>query len=301
MRFKKLLFIVISLLIITAIFYYLNYFTWNPKITVPFESGQPTNTDFIDLSSFNPFYLQKGLELDFIPDSNPRIIKTAVIPHHLLPFFIHADFFKRLQLQKPTNVILIGPNHPNMGDYSVITTTSNFKSMYGQSNTDPGLVKSLITEIKWAGEDTQVLSKEHSVTELIPYFHFYLPNTTITPFILKPGITEENLDKFYEQISINIKENTVVVFSIDFSHYLDSYQAREHDSQTLKALQNNDYSTVLSMGNNNVDSPESLGLFLNFTKGAFNDSCEIMQNTNSGEIVKEPFKSTTSYFYILCY
>ena len=92
-------------------------------------------------------------------------IKGGIVPHHLVAGFMPATFFNSLQKQKPSVIVLIGPNHFSRGQGKVITTMRDWKTIYGVVKTDTNLVKKLSS--LFVEED--VIAEEHSVYSLIPF------------------------------------------------------------------------------------------------------------------------------------
>jgi hypothetical protein len=74
-------------------------------------------------------------------------IKGGIVPHHLLPSYIVADFFKHIAHQKPKTLILIGPNHYEKGTLMLLQAPINGKLFTEQSNLILILFKNLLTNI----------------------------------------------------------------------------------------------------------------------------------------------------------
>ena len=84
-------------------------------------------------------------------------IKAGIIPHHGLASFIIADFFNLLIDQDPSTVVLIGPNHYEVGKYPAITS-------YSVRNTSGGSVPVNMEIVASTGVHIAGLAKLQSFT-----------------------------------------------------------------------------------------------------------------------------------------
>lgn len=94
---------------------------------------------------------------------------------------------------------------------------------------------------------------------------------------------------------------TVFVASVDFSHYLPAAKAREKDKETLKILKSFNYDKLYSLNNDYVDSPKSVGILFSIMQSLGKHDFSVLNNTNSGDILKDDLVPTTSYFEIAFY
>lgn len=228
-------------------------------------------------------------------------IAGGIIPHHLLASNIIADFFSRLAVQKPTTVILIGPNHYEKGDDDVLSSDFRWQTPFGVVSPD---IK-IITELKnksFLQIDNAIAEKEHSVAGIMPFIKYYVPDAVVVPLIIKSGLSLEKINLLATSIA-QFKGNVVVIASVDFSHYLNSAEAQTNDAESLLALRQYDFERLLSFRTNNehLDSPASIVLLLKTMQQKGTTQSEILQHTNSGIIQNKPFQQTTSYFGIAYY
>lgn len=221
----------------------------------------------------------------------------GIIPHHLLAGFIIADYFNYLRAHQPRTIILLGPNHFEKGE-KVIGGFYDWKTPFGVVETDQELARNfqkngLITI------DEEVLGSEHSIGNIMPFLKYYLPQTKIVPIVLRRNISLEQIQLMADELSKSLDGKTILVASIDFSHYLKLEEAEEKDKETLKAMENFNFRKILSFNNDYLDSPASLAVLLTAMKNQEKTDFFILHNTNSGEILKEASMPTTSYFSLV--
>lgn len=228
-------------------------------------------------------------------------MKAGVVPHHLLASFQIADFFQGLSFGNIHTVILIGPNHYERGNYKIISSEYEWNTPFGKVEPDRKIIGELERK-KIIQIHPEVIEKEHSLGGIIPFLKYYLPEARVVPLALSAKNKEQDMELFAEELKRYAKEEGVVlVASIDFSHYLSSFDAEKRDEETLKAIRNRQYRTITLFNNDYLDSPPSL---ISLMKAAENLSLhgpEIIHHTNSGSMTGSKFEKTTSHISLYYY
>lgn len=134
-------------------------------------------------------------------------IEGIIVPHHLLVSkFIDETYSKVSQnLPDTENIILISLNHFNSG-FSYIQ-------------------KPKLSEIS-----------DHGITAQIPFIEKYFPKAKIFPVIIKAVAPQNRLDLLITKLSELDPQKTLVIASIDFSHYIDEDLALKKDTATIDWL-----------------------------------------------------------------
>ncbi|MEK7084593.1 MAG: AmmeMemoRadiSam system protein B, partial [Patescibacteria group bacterium] len=179
-----------------------------------------------------------------------RII-AALVPHHLIAGTELATIFKLLQSKEYTRVFLIGPNHYDAGQANILTATLHVETPFGR--------ETMNRWIPYPEIAPELLAHEHSIMGMMPYVSYYL-NADTQPFILKAKTSPQEIGALAESIAAVMDEKTILIFSIDFSHYLPKDVAEKNDRVTAQALLAMDEDLVYDMSNDYVDSPPSLAL-----------------------------------------
>lgn len=227
-------------------------------------------------------------------------ISGGIIPHHLLPGFIIADFFNRLSKQNPKTIILIGPNHYESGDYKVLSSLYGWETPFGIVEPNEQIIQELVKN-KLVKIDELDLPKDHVMTGIIPFIKYYLPETKVVPLLLSSFMTEEDARTLSYNLSKYISNDIVVIASVDFSHYLTSPLAQEKDKITLELMKKLYYKQIFSLNNDYLDSPPSIATLLMTMQSLGATKTDLLYHTNSGEIQRNNSIETTSYFSIAYY
>jgi len=227
-------------------------------------------------------------------------ISGGIIPHHLFPGFIIADFFSRLSKQNPTTIILIGPNHYERGNYKVISSLYGWETPFGIVEPNKQIIQRLIADNLISIDETS-LPKDQAVAGIMPFIKYYLSNTKIVPLLLSGFMTKKDVQMLSNKLKRYVSQDTIIVAAVDFSHYLTNRQAQEKDKITIEAIKTLIYDKLLSLNNDYLDSPSSIATILMTMQTLSSTQMKILYHTNSGEMQKNDSIETTSYFSIIYY
>ncbi|KNY28114.1 AmmeMemoRadiSam system protein B [Pseudobacteroides cellulosolvens] len=272
--------------------------TKDPERGVP-EIGTkdtPIIKDMIRCIYYNDAEFMQSIRIANKQESYKGDIVGGIVPHHLLACDLIASFFKTVSNGNYDCVVVIGPNHKREGNQMLNTALESWSTPFGVLEPDDNLIKR-ITGIKTSESKTRLLEVEHSVSSIVPYIKYYLPDAKIVPVILHGNYgMKKSIElghKIYSSIS---QKKALVIASVDFSHYLTPEKADKMDEITLRALKSWDINAISQMTNDNMDSPPSIMTFLTVMKDAGTDGLRLLGHDNSARIAKTYSDSTTSYF-----
>lgn len=249
--------------------------------------------EFFDEKTFN-----EGINRARInKKSLPYHAAGGIIPHHLLAGFIIADFFDRLSSQKPTTIILLGPNHDEKGNFKALTSLYSWDTPSGIVAPDDSIINTLI-DYNLVKVNEEILPSDHSLSGIMPFIKYYAPDTKVVPILLSGGLTKDESEVLANRLSTFVTKDVIVVASVDFSHYLTSGQAKEKDETTFQVIRNFDYRRLYLLNNDYFDSPSSVGIFLMMMQKLGTTKMDLLYHVNSGELQKDEYIQTTSYFSI---
>jgi AmmeMemoRadiSam system protein B len=225
-------------------------------------------------------------------DSN---IKGGIVPHHLLPSFIIADFFSRLSVEEVETIILVGPNHYERGDANVITSKYNWENPFGTLKPNIDIINDLEKK-QLLKINEEVLPLDHSMTSILPFIQYYLPEAKVVPLILSNEIKEGEITVLAKELQGYIQNKKIIILaSVDFSHYLTNFEAKEKNIESLRAIEKRSYDELFSFGNDHMDSPASVALVLKTMDAINANKMTVLHDTNSGEMLGDNFSQITSY------
>lgn len=230
------------------------------------------------------------------PDTGPTSgpLAGGLVPHHNLAAANLSAFFLELEAQPPETVIVVGPNHENLGQH-VITGRYGWATPYGRVDPDLELIRQL-SESGIATVDDHALSREHAIGALMPYLKYHAADTLVVPLILHSDLTREQIERLADRLAPYLTPNRLLIGSVDFSHYLTRSEAEEKDRVTLDAILRHDLAAIRQMNNDYVDSPPSLILLMLLMERLGATGPEILAHTNSGILLGSDLMETTSYF-----
>jgi poly-gamma-glutamate synthesis protein (capsule biosynthesis protein) len=220
-------------------------------------------------------------------------IYGGIVSHHLITSPEIASFFFNLKQQSPQTVVIIGPNHFNAGNANISISAYPYKTPWGTVYPENDYVSELIkSRAVYNNEDA--FTREHSISALVSFVSYYLPNTKIVPIIIKKGTKREDIDKLAQNLDLILSEDDIVVASVDFSHHLDQNSAEFHDKMSVDAIGSFDYDRVLK---SEIDSPASINVLLKYLEGRGKQKM-VYKNINSADISKDAFsEDVTSYVF----
>lgn len=234
------------------------------------------------------------------PFDNTSPIIGGVVPHHLLAANMIAEFFQLISQDPPATIVVIAPNHRRIGMTGLHTSSLDWRTSFGILEADRELVSSLIDNLG-AAENDSLMELEHSISGLVPYIRYYLPDTKIVPILLHGNYSAADSEKLGEHLAETVQDNPeiMVIASIDFSHYLDTDTADRMDEITLKAIEARDTQVIIRMGNDNIDSPPSILTLLSIMDRLGAEGPLVTGHSNSFIIAGGGADYTTSYYTML--
>lgn len=230
-----------------------------------------------------------------------RNIIAGVIPHHAVGSELISDFFIRAQKTNPKRIILLGPSHFELQSSRIFTADVDWESGGRTLQTESSLVHTFISN-KLGVVDTGIVKQEHAITTLIPYVSYYLPDASVFSIVITPNVPISQLDLVSDMLAKKIGKNTLLVASVDFSHYLDSEQATTNDALTLDVIQRKDWEQLLRLNSDYLDGPKVLYVLFETMRKVGKNNIELLGHSNSKEILgTKDSQGVTSYFELGIY
>jgi poly-gamma-glutamate synthesis protein (capsule biosynthesis protein) len=268
-----------------------------------------TRKNYISLFSILIIFLSIVLILNFIDtlevfasdSGNKQDIVSGVVPHHLLAKDIMEDFFSYISSrEKPKTIVILSPDHFQSG---ILMESNSFITIglkgddkkFNNLKVDTLLWGKLFKENKMALNNSAVIA-EHGVTVLLTYIKKYFPETNILPILIPADITKERVEQLVKTIDENTLLDTIVVASVDFSHYLPSRAADLHDTKSIRVLLNFEEENFKNI---EVDCWQALYAARLFAKLRQRETPHIIAHKNSVDFLNLELEETTSYFSVV--
>ncbi len=205
--------------------------------------------------------------------------KILIVPHAGYSYSgqVAAYSFKQLEGLAIKRVIIIGPSHHFPVSGLILSAATHWQ-------TPLGLVKVADINQELANEkdfevSDQVYTPEHSLELEIPFLQKVLPEAEIMPIIVGQLSNSQQSD-FAEVLSRYLDSQTVLVVSVDLSHYHPYDEAVALDNQSIKHILNLDSEGILA---DEIDAPWALSAVLKLAKQKAWQP-ELLKYANSGDV-----------------
>ena len=218
-------------------------------------------------------------------------ISGAVIPHHDIVKSQRENFIKMISssVTSPDTIILVGPNHSNVGKSNTQITDVTWQTIAGRLEPDLDIINSIGFPIEPAS-----FQNEHSIFLIVGELRKYFPTSEIVPLIFKSTVTYDEIQRVHDSLYDTCEnKNCLIMASVDMSHYQPAILANLHDDLTLRALRKIDPKMLFEKPE--VDSSASLALLALWAKSHKTSTFELHSHTNSGELLKDLDRETTTH------
>lgn len=226
-------------------------------------------------------------------------ISAGVVPHHLLARELIENFFAYLSSKgTPEVIVLFSPDHFEAG----IILRSNFITLSPSTENFQGLRvdQQLIKNLSFENEfvcDNFAIKREHGISNLLPFIKKYFSKSKIVPVLVSQTTKREELDRLLEGLNFYCPEKTLVLASVDFSHYLPKSAAQFHDATSKRVVINFEKENFENL---DVDSWQALYLARGFANLRHKESPKIIGYKNSADFLQEKeIEQVTSYFSVV--
>ena len=118
------------------------------------------------------------------------------------------------------------------------------------------------------------------------------------PIALKNATDIDKVSQIAQWLNKNSNDKTLIVYSLDFSHYLTKDVSDTKDEVTKELIINKDTKEILKLNSDFVDSPGALAIAIELAK-LHNCDTLFVHHDNSYNLMIEKPKFTTSYFGII--
>lgn len=236
--------------------------------------------------------LQKGEMIS--PVLQESTITGLIVPHFAPVSYMTEDALKQVTTT-PDLIILIGPNHYEAGAFPITTGIYQSQIFHYDTNFATEKIQQLAS-LGIVQKDDVVISGDHSMGTPLPIILSRFPNAKIVPLVLKYHQNPQNIEKLVRGLESISTSNTLIIASLDFSHYLSSDIAPQKDAETEKYIASHDYKHIETLSNDYLDSPWTLITFLKYLEAHGVYEGKQLVHTNTGQVAGQTIESSTSFF-----
>lgn len=255
-----------------------------------------------------PIYPYEKVNWDWIlslegQDKIAANTRAAILPHDAASHKELTQFYRGLAAANPNveAVVVISPNHYENGDANIQTASRSFETANGLLRPDVELVNHL--RLSQVGKvESETFTREHGITMQAEYVKRFFPKAKFLPIVLKSKTDSREVDALVLWLTNNLNpETSLVLGSVDFSHYLTKAQADRNDAKTLSQIKSMNLNRLPTSDAKCefLDSPMSLRTIVQYARAVGGEKLTVVRHDNSATIADKPdMKSTTSHFYI---
>lgn len=214
-------------------------------------------------------------------------IKALVLPHHDLLLEFYPDFYNIIsseQAKTIKRVVVLSPNHYRTDDQFVVTTQNSISYF----NTDFVVVNDMLIE------------SEHGVDLHRPFINQKFDHPEIIPLLFSRYVNQDELDRLIEELMpLLSSDDTILLASVDFSHFLARDVALQKDQVTLDLIREAKADEILDLNDDYLDCPACLYLVIKTMQRLDRNQPNLRWHANSAEHTSlSEMAPTTSYLVL---
>ncbi len=175
------------------------------------------------------------------PAEKVRPAIALVVPHAGWMYSGRTAGIAYANVEIPDRVILIGPNHHNLGSEYAVYDAGQWHTPLGDVPIAEPLAAELLDHCELLAEDPRAHSREHSLEVQVPFLLRRNPGVRIVPLLIGgpwPGNAAE-LHSIGDAIAATVREYgrpVLLVASTDLNHYEDQPATLIKDKLVLEAV-----------------------------------------------------------------
>ncbi len=234
-----------------------------------------------------------------LPEGEGAFPRAVIIPHHDITALRQNSFYSALAAKiQPKVVVVLCPDHFESGKNfitvpkkTVFETPDGELSLYGELAEE--LKKSELG--KYVCIQDGIWRNEHGIFSHTPFIAHYFAGAKFLPVLLKPESCAENSELYKrlgEFLCKVLPKESLVVASVDFSHYQIPRMTAMHDYVSMNTIANWEDVTNLE-----VDSPESLTAVISFASSCGCKMPLLVDRSSTYDYVPDDNVVSTSHQY----
>jgi len=230
--------------------------------------------------------------------NNYRPMFGGILPHHY-PFTdaLFPDFFARVKAFPPEVILILGPDHKNIGKTPVTVSARPWKTPFGTLKPHTNLINRL-TENEFASTDEKTQSKEWSVRTIIPYIAAVSPQSQIVPILIRSDLSVNNAERLAHELSSSLPPNSLIILSVDFSHRLTDEETNREDKKSRNAIEHFRFEEIENLS---LDNHKGLFVFLSIMKERDAKKIEFLGYERNDLLHEKDPSAFPDYPYIVSY
>ncbi len=166
--------------------------------------------------------------------------KAVIVPHagYIYSGKVAGETYSRVEI--PENAVIMGPNHTGLGRPASVFPDGVWITPLGEVPVNEEFAGELCKHYPYE-PDTTAHIYEHSLEVQVPFLQFcsgYREDLKIVPVVFQHLSYSDCLEagRALSEVVSTSGEDTLIVISTDFSHYVSQETAKELDSIAIEAI-----------------------------------------------------------------
>jgi AmmeMemoRadiSam system protein B len=202
--------------------------------------------------------------------------RVVVLPHHWLAGDLIVGALRDLAATAPDGgcrdgdgrgavrgwrrVVVLSPDHYRLGPSVAFSASGDWSTPYGRLPVDAPAVAALAAT-GLVADRPDLMEREHGVAGLVPAVRRFLPGASVVPLAVRSDAKASEIGTLAAVVDKLAEDPcTVVLVSSDFAHDQMPWQARQNDTETVRALEALDVAAVRRFGDEHVDARAALAM-----------------------------------------
>lgn len=236
---------------------------------------------------------------------NKGRILAIIVPHagYVYSGRIAADSFKQLEATDFKKIIIISPSHYVSFDGISVYNKGSFETPLGLIKVDEDLANKIILKNKRFSFYPQAHQKEHAIEVELPFLQrvYKDKNFKIVPIVMG-NPSSEDAGILSGALYDVMDKDTLLVISVDLSHYYPYDKAVELDASGLSAIEALDAGDLvqkINSGSTEIDAPVAVVGAILFAN-RYGAKAELIKYANSGDTAGDKSR-VVGYSSVLIY
>ncbi len=225
-------------------------------------------------------------------------VTGVTVPHHLLVPDLIAGGLRLASGHQPRRIVVLTPDHFGRSPRPFATSDRGYQTVEGPVAVDKDAVAALLQNPLVV--QSCLFGPEHGLRAELPFIARIFPGVPVVPVAISASATRADWDALAETLAPLVAEDTLLVQSTDFSHYLPQFVARQRDQQVLNLLAAGDLDGIARLDQpDHVDSVGALYIQTLLQARLHHAAPLPVANRNMQELSDTFIERTTSYMVIL--
>ncbi len=165
----------------------------------------------------------------------PAPVGATIVPHHLEAAHLIAGGLRQA-VGDHDRLLLLFPDHFFRQTAPFATSPHGFDTVLGHVPTDPDTVAALMAAPEGLIEDSCLFNRDHGIRAILPFLADLMPGVPVVPLSVAVPSRPEHWAAMLAHLEDVLPPRTLILQSVDYSHYLLHHEARLRDQQVLNLM-----------------------------------------------------------------